>query len=390
MRIALYGGSFNPPHPGHRAAAQTAAEKLSPDRLMIIPDCLPPHKELPEDSPPPEARLHLCRLNFAGIPRLEISDCEIRREGISYTAETVERLRALWPEDELILVVGTDMLLCFDHWYRYRYLLEQCTLAVLCRAEDELERIEEKAARLREDCGAKVLIVPHEPVEISSGELRELLPRRLGREGLLPEVYAEIIRRRWYGAKPELAWLREQAYAMLKPKRIAHVAGCESEAVSLAMRWGEDADCAAEAAILHDITKKQDTEGQLRLCAQYGIKPEASELASPKVLHAITAAAYAADHFGVSESVRSAIRWHCTGKPDMSQLEKIIWLADFIEPTRDFPGVDVIRSLAYRDLNLAMAKALAMTLEFVGEKGKKHCIITEQACDYYKGLTDRR
>lgn len=390
MRIALYGGSFNPPHTGHRAAALTVMEKLRPDRLLIMPDFLPPHKELPEGSPSAEERLRLCELCFAGIPGLEISDMEIRRGGRSYTSVTVERIRERYPQDELYLAIGSDMLLSFEEWKRFRYLLEQCTLAVLCRKGTELAGAEEKAAQLRGEFGASVLILPHEPVEISSGELRELLPRRLGRELLTPEEYAEIIRRRWYGAQPELSWLREQAYAMLKPKRVAHVAGCESEAVSLAKRWGEDPELAAEAAILHDITKKFDAEGQLRLCTRYGLCPERTELESPNVLHAITAAAYAADRFGVSEPVRSAIRWHCTGRPDMSLLEKIIWLADYIEPTRDFPGVDEARELAYRDLDLAMAKALAMTLSYVEGRGKTHCIITEQALDYYKGLTDRR
>ena len=390
MRIALYGGSFNPPHLGHRAAALTVTEKLRPDLLLVIPDHTPPHKALPEDSPPAEERLALCELTFAGIPKLEISDLELRREGASYTADTVEQLRAQYPRDELYLVVGTDMLLCFEQWYRFRYLLEQCVLTVLCRAEDEQELIDEKAEGLRSAYGAKLQIIAHEPIEISSGELRELLPRRLGRDELTPAAYAEIIRRRWYGAQPELAWLREMAYAMLKPKRIAHVAGCESEAVSLATHWGEDPELAAEAAILHDITKRQKGEAQLELCRRYGLQPDREELACPNVLHAITGAAAAVSCFGVCDAVRDAIRWHCTGKPDMTLLEKIVWLADFIEPTRDFPGVDEVRSLAYEDINLALSTALRMTLEFVDQKSGPICTWTKQASAYYAELSERR
>ncbi len=390
MRIALYGGSFNPPHLGHRAAALTVTEKLRPDRLLVIPDRTPPHKELPEESPTAEERFALCKLTFSGIPNLDLSDIEVRREGASYTAETVELLRTQYPQDELILVLGTDMLLCFDHWYRFRYLLEECTLAVLCRAEDEQELIAEKAEQLRSEYGAKLQIIAHEPIEISSGELRELLPRRLGRDELTPAAYAEIIRHRWYSAQPELAWLREQAYAMLKPKRIAHVAGCESEAVSLAMHWGEEPELAAEAAILHDITKRQKGEAQLELCRRYGLQPDKEEFACPNVLHAITGAAVAAACFGVSDTVRDAIRWHCTGKPDMTLLEKIVWLADFIEPTRDFPGVDEVRKLAYIDINHAMAAALRMTLDFVDEKSGPVCHWTQQASAYYAELIERR
>ena len=389
MRLALYGGSFNPPHLGHRAAALTVMEKLRPDRLLVVPDHLPPHKDLPEDSPSAQVRLQLCELTFAGIPGLEVSNLELKREGASYTADTVERLREKHPDDELCLVLGTDMLLCFDQWYRFRYLLEQCMLAVLCRADGELEQIEEKAAQLGRDYGARVQILPHEPIEISSGVLRELLPRRQGRDMLTPAAYEEIIRRRWYGAQPELSWLREMAYAMLKPKRIAHVAGCENEAVALAMRWGEDPELAAEAAILHDITKSLPAQEQLRLCDQLHLSLEDTERESPEVLHAITGAALAVKCFGVCDAVRDAIRWHCTGRPDMTLLEKIVWLADFTEPTRDFPGVDEVRALAQEDLDLALRTALGMTLRFIEEKGAKPCGITADALRYYE-QTDRR
>lgn len=389
MKLAIYGGSFNPPHLGHRAAALTVSERLQPDRLLVMPDHLPPHKDLPEGSPSAEERFRLCELAFAGIPGLEVSDAEIRREGVSYTADTVERLRERYPEDEIFLVIGTDMLLCFDHWYRFRYLLEQCELAVLCRGDGEREQVEEKAEQLRGDYGARVLILPHEPIESSSAEIRALLPRRLGADQLQEDVYAQIIRRRWYGAQPELSWLREQAYAMLKPSRIAHVAGCETEAVALAMRWGEDPELAAEAAILHDITKRLDHDAQFRLCEEYGISLEPSERESPEVLHAITAAAYAADRFGVGEAVEHAIRWHCTGRPDMTLLEKIVWLADFIEPTRDFPDLDKVRALACEDLDLALRTAFEMTLRHIREKGAKPCDVTERALRYYE-QTDRR
>ena len=117
MSIAIYGGSFNPPHLGHAEAAYTVCEELRPDRFLIIPDNIPPHKDMEEGCPTAEQRLELCRLAFADVPGAEVSDMEIRREGRSYTAETVRELRERWPDEELILVVGTDMLLCFDDWY---------------------------------------------------------------------------------------------------------------------------------------------------------------------------------------------------------------------------------------------------------------------------------
>lgn len=383
MKIAVYGGSFNPPHLGHIEAARTAAEALEPDKFLIIPDNIPPHKEMYEDSPLPEQRLELCRLAFATIPGAEISDMEISREGRSYTAETVDRLREMYPEDELYLILGTDMLLSFEQWYRFSYLLENCTLAALPRAEEDSDEIREHTAYMEREYGAKIVILPHQPLEMSSSDIRERLQMRIGSELLDQSVYSEIIRRRYYGAKPELSWLREKSYALLKPNRIAHVAGCESEAVRLAMLWGEDPETAAEAGILHDIAKKLSFEEQLILCEKYGIINDNSELACPKLLHAKTGAALARELFGVSERVYEAMRWHTTGKPDMNLLEKIIYLADYIEPTRDFPGVDELRALCDENIDAAMALGLEMSLEDIRSYGEEPYKDTVEACEWY-------
>lgn len=384
MRIAIYGGSFNPPHLGHVAAARTVAETVRPDRLLIMPDRLPPHKELAEDSPDAEQRLSLCRLAFADIPGAEISDLELRREGKSYTANTVQELRAQFPDDELLLVMGSDMFLCFDEWYQFRYLLSECTLVVLSRYESGDEALREQRDALQSQYGARVELVPHTPLELSSSEVRERLSRRLGSD-LLPEsVYAEIIRHRWYSAQPELSWLREQGIAYLDPKRISHVMGCEYEATRLAQRWGEDPELAAEAGILHDITKRLGVDEQLKLCEKYGIVNTEEELENPQTLHAKTGAALAGDVFGVNAAVRDAIRWHTTGKPDMTLLEKILWLADYIEPTRDFKGVEKARALAYDDLDAALYEGLRHTVDHLIKKGKQPLKDTAEAADWYE------
>lgn len=383
MRIAVYGGSFNPPHLGHVEACKTIARILQPERLIIIPDNIPPHKKLSEGSPSPEERLALCRLAFSEVPGAELSDMELRRKGKSYTFETVERLREQYPEDELYLVIGSDMFLCFETWFRFRFLMENTVLTVLPRTGEELDALRAHATYMEDAYGTHVVLLPHEPVVVSSSEIRTLLQRRMGRELLSSAVYAEIIRCRWYGARPELAWLREQSYAMLKPGRIAHVAGCEREAVKLAIRWGEDPELAAEAAILHDITKRFSYDEQLNLCEKYGIINDQAELAHPNILHAMTGAAYARDRFGVDDPVYQAIRWHTTGKPDMTLLEKIIYLADTIEPTREYSIVDQLRRQCYIDIDKAMAMTLNRTLEHIRAKGEEPYRITAEAAAWY-------
>ena len=97
-RIAIFGGSFNPPHRGHLTSALAAAEQLRPDRFLIMPDHLPPHKVMSPASPTPQQRLELCRLGFASVPGAEVSDVEVARGGKSYTADTLRQLRTLWPD----------------------------------------------------------------------------------------------------------------------------------------------------------------------------------------------------------------------------------------------------------------------------------------------------
>ncbi len=387
MKIAIYGGSFNPPHIGHAEAARTACEVLKPDKFLIIPTNTPPHKELEENSPTPAQRLELCRLAFADIPGAEVSELELRREGKSYTADTVDSLRKEYPGAEICIVMGTDMFLSFKTWYRWQYMLECCTLAVLSREDFDRREIERFKEELERENDAKVIVIPHTPLPMSSTEIRAKLRLGLGAEELAQPVYACIIRNGFYDAKPALPWLRQMVMPYLDEKRIAHVTGVESQAVMLAMHWGEDPDKAAVAGILHDITKAQGKEKQLKLCEKYGIILEQAERDNPALLHARTGAALSRDLFGISDEIYSAIRWHTTGRPDMTRLEKIIYLADYTEPTRDFEGVEELRALSFEDLDRAMALGLEMSIEDLTERGKPIFHDTMDAFNWYKNQT---
>ena len=388
MRIVFYGGSFNPPHCGHVEAAMTISELLKPDKLLIIPSNIPPHKELAEGSPDTQERLLLTKLAFADVPEAEVTDMELHREGKSYTATTVEQLLAQYPEAEMYLALGTDMLLSFEEWYRFRFLLETLTLAVFVRSEGEEAEMLRHAEYLKQQYGARIIPLRHEPKAMSSRDIRDMLCRRMGASFLPEAVYARIIANGDYDAKPELYWLREKSYALLKPSRVAHVVGCESEAVKLAMKWGEDPENAAEAAILHDITKKLSLSEQLILCDKYGIINDTVEEHNVKLLHAKTGAAMAKELFNISNEVYEAIRWHTTGKTDMTLLEKIIYMADYIEPNRDFEGVERLRELAYENLDAAMALGLKMSLEDIRSYGQEPYIASIEAYEWYKPYED--
>ena len=384
MTIAVFGGSFNPPHKGHLAAALAASRQLKPDEFLVIPDFQPPHKQLAEGSPEPEERLALCRLAFAAVPNCTVSDLELRRGGKSYTADTLRHLRAAEPEAELILLMGADMYCSLHTWHDAEYILRSVRIAVFQRAAGEMPAIETQRDALAAQFGTETELIRSQPMPASSTELRAALQNREGVAKLSPEVYAEIIRRRLYGAKVNFPWLREQSYAMLRPRRVPHVQGCEAEAVRLAHRWGADEERAAEAAILHDCTKKELLPEQLRLCAKYGIIPDELERENGKLLHAKTGAAVAKFEFGSDDEVVEAIRWHTTGRPNMTTLEKVLYMADYMEPTRDFPGVEELRRLAYEDLDRAMVLGFEMSLEDILSRGETPHKNTLAALQWYQ------
>ena len=383
MAVAIYGGSFNPPHLGHVNVANAVWADFDPHRFYIIPAGTPPHKEMASDSASGEHRMEMSRLAFGEGDGLVVSDMEIARGGKSYTSDTLRAFMDAFPGEELILVVGTDMFLSLDTWHEAEFILSSAHICVV-RRDDEREAISEKAREYSQRFGTKTSLLGAKPLPASSTELRAALKERGGRELLSDGVYEYIIAHRLYGAKPNFEWLREKAYAMLKPKRIPHVRGCEEEAIRLAQRWGADEGLAAEAAILHDITKRLNLNEQLILCEKYGIIPDTLEAKSEKLLHSKTGAAIAREVFGVCDEVYEAIKWHTTGKADMSLLEKIIYLADYIEPTRDFEGVDKLREKAYADLDGALVLGFEMSLEDLASYGVPPHRHTIEALEHYR------
>ena len=176
--------------------------------------------------------------------------------------------------------------------------------------------------------------------------------------------------------------LEQTVVSLLKPSRVAHVLGCRDTAVELAKRWGADPVDAARAALLHDVTKALDGPLQLTLCEAYGIILDNFSAHNPKTLHALTGSLVAERIFGENPSVVAAIRSHTTGKADMNVLEKIIYVADYMEPNRDFPGVENLRELAFTDLDEALKLGLNMTLTMLKEQGREISPESQQALEF--------
>lgn len=375
-RIGIFGGSFNPPHLGHILAVREFREKLALDTVLLIPAATPPHKTLGANAPSAEARLEMTRLAVRELPYVQVSDIELRREGPSYTADTLAALHERYPNDTLYLLMGTDMLLSFSAWYHPERILQTATLAVAHRGKDRAEELTACAAALERDYGGKVVSVENRCLPYSSTSVRAMLTFGCAECYLDPTVL-EYIRQNdlYYTGRVlknlPLAELKEVGLSLLKPQRIRHVVGCSETAAALAEHYGADVTDAARAGMLHDVTKALTGEEQLKLCENYGMILNQFERENPKLLHAKTGAAVARRIFGENDAVCRAIEWHTTGRAGMSMLEKIIYLADYMEPSRDFDGVEELRRLTWTDLDAAMLLGLEMTMQQLREKGSQ-------------------
>lgn len=393
MKICIYGGTFNPIHLGHMEAAKFAAEHLRPDKLLLVPAGIPPHKIMEEGAPTPDQRLAMTDLAAQAVgPMAEASDIELRREGKSYTLDTLRAVREEYPGADLFLLMGTDMFLTFHQWKEPGEIAKLCTLCAFGRSEKDSETLfDAQRELLREKFGAEtvVLTLPR-IVDVSSTQLREELRLGKGIEFLDPAVYGCILMEGLYGIKRDLKNLslddlRYAALSMLKHTRVPHVLGAEETAAKLALRWGVDEETARRTALLHDCTKKLNREQHRAIIRQYDIRLDEEERDEEKLYHAITGAAVAKHVFGVPPEIESAIRWHTTGKADMTVLEKIIYLADYIEPTREIDGVDALRRLAFEDLDGAMLLGCTMALEDLRRRGVVIHSNSVQAREYLKG-----
>ena len=232
-RIGIYGGSFNPPHLGHIFAARKARQLLGLDKILLIPAAIPPHKAVAEGSPDGETRLALTQLAIAGETGMEVSRIELDRPGPSYTVDTLRELRESYPQDELYLLMGTDMFLSFFQWREPEAIAKLAVPVCMARVRADAALSAQLLAqqeKMEAVFGVRPIVLQNDCLEISSTEARRLLFFGIADEVLHPDVLAMIERERLYGvggayhALP-FADLRRVSLSLHKEKRRAHAPG---------------------------------------------------------------------------------------------------------------------------------------------------------------------
>lgn len=372
MKTAIYGGAFNPVHNEHINIVLAAKEKLGLDRVIVVPTAVSPHKRTCMTASGRD-RLNMCRLAFADIDGVEVSDYELKRGGISYSYVTCRHFKKLYKDDELYFIIGADMLKSFRYWREPEEILKCVTLAVCAREnKDELKAY---INDFRRAFRSETVDFGYVGKAVSSTRVRALAALGEDTAEYVPE---EV---RLYIKKKELYALKElfKVKKYLTAERWAHTVRVAIAAAENARAAGVYEIDAITAAALHDCAKYLDAEA-----------PELKGFIPPKdvpppVMHQFSGA-YVAEHtFGIKdERILNAIRYHTTGRENMSELEKLVFLADLLEEGRDFDGADGLRKIFRRDIDECLSAALEHQLGYLKSRGEPVCPLTQRAYNYIK------
>ena len=376
MRIAVFGGSFDPVHKEHIHLAEAAIETLQLDALFVMPACKPPHKPWKQLSSNAD-RLAMCALAFSGVEKAHVCDYEIKQGGTSYTYLTCRHFRELYKDAEIFWLVGTDMLRDFPTWKNPQSILSDVTLAV-CGRNENADWLKTESAIFREKFGKDFAVIPYNGADVSSTKIRVLAGAGMRLTDFLEEKTAEYIHQNGLYEIPFAA----SALALEKTSRREHSLRVAYLASKMAMKMRLPERQALTAALFHDCAKNLDQDSPY--LQGFALDPAWGDV-PPPVLHQFTGA-YVAEHsFGVQDQeVLNAIRYHTSGRENMSPLEKLVFLADMLEDGRNFEGVEELRRLFWEeaDVDVCLKAALARSLEFIKEKGEKIYPLTEAAYQY--------
>ena len=345
--IGVLGGMFDPIHAGHIRAAQAALD-AGAERVLLCPCQMPAHRG--QAIAPAMDRLQLCELTSRAHTGMEACDADLRG-GLCYTVDTVDILQARYPDARICWIIGADKLSSLNKWYEAEKLFAVCEFWV-CPRPGYDAHLPVPDARLR------VLDMP--PIAASSADVVQRLHAYDDAAGMISHEEARYIAENGLYQPDYKTLLKARG---MPEKRLLHTLGVR------------------QAAMLHDSAKPLSLPEMQKKAQEYDLRLPKDIYADENLLHGPLAAAIAEHELGVTDAeILSAIACHTTGKPDMTVLEQVIYLADAIEPTRrDYPGLAQIRALAQTNLSAAVLLSMRRTREYVLSQGHAFCPQTELA-----------
>ncbi|MBP5262565.1 MAG: bis(5'-nucleosyl)-tetraphosphatase (symmetrical) YqeK [Clostridiales bacterium] len=399
MRIALFGGSFDPVHRGHIELIRSALSSGSADIVIVIPAVNNSFKRGRALIPAPY-RYYM----VSDVIRCEfdkdvfVCDIEFNFEGITYTVNTLKEItkddyitpylkkcgfsdKAASKRHSFFWLCGSDILPTFDKWYKPAEILSYVTLLCASRLGEDSD-IYEQSARLKSIYGCDIAVFEMKGVDQSSSGIKK--ERDFDS---LPEKAQEFINTHdIYNAVSVLDKCSDKAcelyyeaavkmYHMLSGKRLLHTLNVGLLSASLAADHGADPDKALIAGCLHDCAKELPIDVQLSMA-----KAVCGDLfTDEKLLHSPAGAFVARERFGITDSeVLDAITYHTTGRGNATLLDKIVYLADKIEPSRTYTDLTEMRRLAPTDLNASLRLcALSVADKFKKKKRPLHPVTSD-------------
>ncbi len=383
MQIGILGGTFDPIHKGHIEIAKNALSICNLDKVIIMVAANPPHKTDNDKRTPADIRFEMTKNALEEFEYIEASDIELHREGKSYTVDTLHYLKEIYPDDDLCFIVGGDMLLNLPKWYHVKEIFSLAKIIAFIRKGIDAD-YGEVVKKLKSDFSARIELVESEIKEVSSTEIRNKIHDSLPVDNLITSTTEEFIHMNMLYLSDEIKSLQEKVKPMLTEKRYIHTISTAITSIKLANKYGADTRKAHIASILHDCAKYvQNPES---LCEKYGITLDKYELQEKELIHAKLGSVIAKNEFHIEDDeIINAIRYHTTGKENMTTLEKVIYLADAIEPHRKYDGVKRLRQLSMESLDEAVIASLEGTIHHLNNSGSTIHPDSIRAYEYLKG-----
>lgn len=374
-KTIVFGGSFDPVHVEHTNILKAAVRELCADKVIVVPTKNPPHKSASKT--PFSDRSEMARIAFSQVSaNVIVDDIENRNDGVNYSSDNLPVLEKKY--GKFVYVIGGDSLLALESWHEPEFIVRNFEIAVFDR--EGYQSAKDKAAELNEKWNGKIRILEHVGKEVDSHTIRDRLMLKADVSGLDENVERYIKSRNLYS---EFFPYVDKAATYLDAKRLVHSKNTALVALSLNRNFCPkiDEDKLLLAGLLHDVGKMYDkTELPNNI---KNVIPKDS-IGTP-VQHQFVSAEIVKNDFHISdEDVLNAIRFHTTGRENMSRFEKLIYVSDLISYERNFQGVESLRKAVYNDFEKGFITCLTYSRDYVVETGREVYPLTDKAINFYK------
>lgn len=371
-KLVFFGGTFDPPHIEHVKMAQAVEREISPDKIIIMPTFIPPHKKVFMPASP-KNRLKMCEIAFSGIKGVEISDYEIKQKGKSFSYLTIKYLKSVYPDHEILFLMGTDMLSSFHTWKNPTEILKYAT-PLLCERDGEGMTAIDSKKDFYERFGIKINSLNHVGKDLSSTQIKIKKLLKLNTDDCLENGVNEYIDRLFLYNGGKIA---DFVIDNLTEKRLIHTKGVIALSIKYAKAFGVSLKKTVTAALLHDVAKYLRVEDYPDFISPKGVPSQ--------VMHQYLGAYVVEYVLGIKDrQIINAVKYHTSAKPNMSLLGRIIFTADMLEEGRSYEGVEQIRRLSFEDFDKAFLLSIQRSLDYVYERGVEVYPLTLKAYEYYK------